>query len=83
MMSCDVGAFRVKVLFCLHSFLTKCGQAIVLVGVLGLPARVDASGTTVCTFDLIELVCSLLLLREDDLVDTIFGYCLLFMMMHA
>lgn len=69
-MSCDAVSIYVKVLFCLHYFLTKCGQVIVLVGVPALPVRVDANGIIVNTFDLVHLAYSLLVIRAGDLAGT-------------
>ena len=57
--------------------LTESEGALVLVGVLELPAGVDTDDTTLGTLDLVDLVHGLLVLLGDDLVGTVHGLTVL------
>jgi hypothetical protein len=57
--------------------LTESEGTLVLVGVLELPAGVDADDTTLGTLDLVDLVHGLLVLLGDDLVGTVHGLTVL------
>src|SRR5690242_2120363 len=53
--------------------LTESERALVLVGVLELPARVNANNTALSTLNPVDLVHGLLVLLGDDLVGTVHG----------
>ena len=57
--------------------LTESERALVLVGVLELPAGVDTDDTTLGTLNSVDLVHGLLVLLGDDLVGTVHGLTVL------